>query len=91
MLQCELLYIAFLPMHFLVSVTHSIIPQLIHIMYMFNCSHCYSDVGQVHTYVYIRQSTCACVITNMLCFWHSKICTKLIASISASLYSNGYS
>ena len=27
--------------------------------------------------IYIRQSTNACVITNMLHFWHSKICPNL--------------
>ena len=41
--------------------------------------------------VYIRQSTSACVITNMLHFRHSKNLPKLDSNISASLYSNGYS
>ena len=41
--------------------------------------------------VYIKQSTSAYVITNMLHFQHSKIFPKLTADISASLYSNGCS
>ena len=39
--------------------------------------------------IYIRQSTSACVITNMLHFQHSKICPNFMA-VSVSLYSNGY-
>ena len=38
------------------------------------------------TYVYIRQSMSACVITNMLYFQHSKNLPKPDSDILASLY-----
>ena len=41
-------------------------------------------------HMYIRQSTSACVITNMLHFQHSKNLPKLKVDCSASLYSNRY-
>ena len=37
---------------------------------------------------YIRESTSACVITNMLLFWHSKNLPKPEVDSSTSLYSN---
>ena len=50
-----------------------------------NAQGCTAPKGEC---IYIRQSTSACFITNMLHFWHSENLPKPEVDCSANLYSN---